>query len=142
VGEARWKEHLSKQDGWIGSKAMEAFALLVLVSNSKAWLCEEKKTHQSNRLTKHDCAPSCGKPSRGDGGFQKTLRQRRKMRKMASTWLGTRPVGMSWRNWAMRRETMRSHRKGRVHMNCKADSRLSNFNSMIACLSQRCIDKH
>ena len=63
VGESRWKECLSKEDERIGSNTTEAFALLVLVSNYKAWLSEEKKTHQSNLLTKHDCPPSCGKPS-------------------------------------------------------------------------------
>jgi hypothetical protein len=63
AGETRWKESLSKEDGWIGSNTMEAFALLVLENNCKAWLCEEKKTHQSNLLTKHNCPPSYGKPS-------------------------------------------------------------------------------
>ena len=33
VGEVRWKE-----EGRIGSNTMEAFALLVLVNNYKAWL--------------------------------------------------------------------------------------------------------
>jgi hypothetical protein len=63
AGETRWKQCLSKEDGWIGSNTMEAFALLVLVNNCKAWLCEEKKTHQSDLLTKCNCPPSCGKPS-------------------------------------------------------------------------------
>jgi hypothetical protein len=63
VGESRWKECLSKGDEWIGSNAMEAFALLVLVSTCKAWLCKEKKTHQDNLFTKHDCRPSCGRTS-------------------------------------------------------------------------------
>jgi hypothetical protein len=63
VGETRWKESLSKEDGRIGSNTMEAFALLVLENNCKAWLCEEKKTHQSNLLTEYDCPPSYGKPS-------------------------------------------------------------------------------
>jgi hypothetical protein len=63
AGETRWKESLSKEDGRIGSNTMEAFALLVLENNCKAWLHEEKKTHQSNLLTEHDCPPSCGKPS-------------------------------------------------------------------------------
>jgi hypothetical protein len=43
VGEVRWKEFLSKKEGRIGSNTMEAFALLVLVNNYKAWLYEEKK---------------------------------------------------------------------------------------------------
>ena len=63
VGETRWKECLSKEDTRIGSNTVEAFALLVLVNNCKAWLCEEKKTHQDNLLTECDCPPSCGKPS-------------------------------------------------------------------------------
>jgi hypothetical protein len=42
---------------------MEAFALLVLENNYKAWLHEEKKTHQRNLLTEYDCPPSYGKPS-------------------------------------------------------------------------------
>jgi hypothetical protein len=42
---------------------MEAFALLVLVNNYKAWLYEEKKTHQTNLLTEYDSPPSYGKPS-------------------------------------------------------------------------------
>jgi hypothetical protein len=63
VGEVRWKECLSKEEGRIGSNTMEAFALLVLVNNYKAWLYEEKKTHQINLLTEYDCPPSYGKPS-------------------------------------------------------------------------------
>jgi hypothetical protein len=63
VGETRWKESLSKEDGRIGSNTMEAFAQLVLENNHKAWLHEEKKTHQSNLLTECDCPPSYGKPS-------------------------------------------------------------------------------
>jgi hypothetical protein len=42
---------------------MEAFALLVLVNNYKAWLFEGKKTHQTNLLTKYNSPPSYGKPS-------------------------------------------------------------------------------
>jgi hypothetical protein len=63
VGEVRWKECLSKEEGRIGSNTMEAFALLVLVNNYKAWLYEEKKTHQANLLTEYDSPPSRGKPS-------------------------------------------------------------------------------
>jgi hypothetical protein len=63
VGEVRWKECLSKEGERIGSNTMEAFALLVLVNNYKAWLYEEKKTHQTNLLTEYDHPPSYGKPS-------------------------------------------------------------------------------
>jgi hypothetical protein len=63
VGELRWKEYLSKEEGRIGSNTMEAFALLVLVNNYKAWLYEEKKTHQKNLLTEYDSPPSYRKPS-------------------------------------------------------------------------------
>ena len=63
VGEVRWKEYVSNEEGRIGSNTMEAFAHLVLVNNYKAWLYEEKKTHQSNLLTEYDSPPSCGKPS-------------------------------------------------------------------------------
>jgi hypothetical protein len=63
VGEVRWKEYLSHKEGRIGSNTMEAFALLVLENNYKAWLYEEKKTHQTNLLTEYDCPPSNGKPS-------------------------------------------------------------------------------
>ena len=63
VGETRWKEYLDKEEGRIGSNTMEAFALLVLVNNYKAWLYEEKKTHQTHLLTEYDCPPSYGKPS-------------------------------------------------------------------------------
>ena len=59
----RWKEYLSKEDERIGSNTMEAFALLLLVNNYKAWLYEEKKMHQGNLLTEYDCPPSYGKPS-------------------------------------------------------------------------------
>jgi hypothetical protein len=63
-GEVRWKECLSTEEGRIGSKnTLEAFALLLLMNNHKARLCEEKKTHQTNLLTEHDSPPSCGKPS-------------------------------------------------------------------------------
>jgi hypothetical protein len=54
---------LSKEEGRIGSNTMEAFALLVLVDNYKAWLYEEKKTYQTNLLTEYDSPPSYGKPS-------------------------------------------------------------------------------
>jgi hypothetical protein len=63
VGELRWKEYLLKEEGRIGSNTMEAFALLVLVNNYKAWLYEEKKTHQKNLFTEYDCPPSYGTPS-------------------------------------------------------------------------------
>jgi hypothetical protein len=63
VGEVRWKECLSKEEGRIGSNTMEAFALLVLVNNYKAWLYEEKKTHQANLWTEYDSPPSKGRPS-------------------------------------------------------------------------------
>jgi hypothetical protein len=63
VGEVRWKECLSKEEGRIGSNTMKAFALLVLVNNYKAWLYEEKQTHQPSLLTKYDYPPSYGKPS-------------------------------------------------------------------------------
>ena len=42
---------------------MDAFALLVLENNYKAWLYEEKKTYQKVLLTEYDCPPSLGKPS-------------------------------------------------------------------------------
>jgi hypothetical protein len=65
VGDVRWKDYLSKEEGWIGSNTMEAFSLLlVLVNNYKAsWLYEEKKTNQTNLLTEYDSPPSYGKPS-------------------------------------------------------------------------------
>ena len=64
VGEVRWKEYLLKEEGQIGSNTMEAFAHLVLVNNYKAWLYEEKKTHQKGLLTEYDCPRSYyGKPS-------------------------------------------------------------------------------
>jgi hypothetical protein len=63
VGEVHWKECLSKEEGRIGSNTMEAFALLVLVNNYKAWLYEEKKTHKTKLLTEYDFPPSYGKPS-------------------------------------------------------------------------------
>jgi hypothetical protein len=63
VGETRWKEYLSNEEGRIGSNTMEAFAQLVLVNNYKAWLYEEKKTHQTHLLTEYDSPPSYGKPS-------------------------------------------------------------------------------
>jgi hypothetical protein len=63
VGDVCWKDCLSKEEGWIGSNTMEAFALLVLVNNYKEWLYEEKKTHKPNLLTEYDSPPSYGKPS-------------------------------------------------------------------------------
>jgi hypothetical protein len=63
VGEVSWKECMSKTEGRIGSNTLEAFALLVLVNNYKAWLYEEKKIHQTNLWTEYDCPPSYGKPS-------------------------------------------------------------------------------
>ena len=43
IGEARWKECLANGEERIGSNTMEAFGLLVLVNNYKAWLYEEKR---------------------------------------------------------------------------------------------------
>jgi hypothetical protein len=63
VGEVRWKEFLSKKEGRIGSNTMEAFALLVLVNNYKAWLYEEKKRNQTSLWTEYDSPPSYGKAS-------------------------------------------------------------------------------
>jgi hypothetical protein len=63
VGEVRWKECLSKEEGRIGNNTTEAFAMLVLVNHYKAWLYEEKKVHQVNLLTEYDCPPSYGKTS-------------------------------------------------------------------------------
>jgi len=63
VGETRWKEYITKKEGRIGSNTMEAFALLVLVNNYKAWLYEEKKTHKTDLWTEYDTPPSYGKPS-------------------------------------------------------------------------------
>ena len=63
IGESRWRECLANESERIGSNTMEAFALLVLVNNYKAWLHEEKKTHQDNLLTECDCPPSREKPS-------------------------------------------------------------------------------
>jgi hypothetical protein len=63
IGEVRWKEYLSNEEGRIGSNTMEAFAQLVLVNNYKAWLYEEKKKHLTNLFTEYDCPPSYGKKS-------------------------------------------------------------------------------
>jgi hypothetical protein len=63
VGDVRWRECLSTEDMRIGSNTMEAFALLVLENNYKAWLYDEKKTYQDNLLTEYDCPPSLNKPS-------------------------------------------------------------------------------
>jgi hypothetical protein len=63
VGEADWKKCMTKKEGRIGSNTMEAFALLVLVNNYKAWLYVEKKAHKTDLLTEYDSPPSYGKPS-------------------------------------------------------------------------------
>ena len=63
VGEVRWKECMAKKETRIGSNTTEAFALLVLVNNYKAWLYEEKKKHKTDLWTEYDCPPSYGKPS-------------------------------------------------------------------------------
>jgi hypothetical protein len=63
VGEGHWKECLSKKEGRIGSNTMEGFAQVLLLNNYKAWLYDEKKTHQTNLLTEYDCPPSYGRPS-------------------------------------------------------------------------------
>ena len=63
VGEVRWREYLSKKGERIGSNTMEAFALLVLVNNYKAWLYEEKKRHKTDLWTEYDSPPSRGRPS-------------------------------------------------------------------------------
>jgi hypothetical protein len=63
VGDVRWKECLSTEDGRIGSSTMEAFALLDLENYYKAWLHENKKTYQDNLLTEYNCPPSRKKPA-------------------------------------------------------------------------------
>jgi hypothetical protein len=65
VGDTHWKECLSKEGGRIGSNTTEAFALLLLDNNYKAWLYEEKKIHQSNLLTEYEivAGPEYGKMS-------------------------------------------------------------------------------
>ena len=63
VGDTSWKECIAKKEGRIGSNTMEAFALLVLVNNYKAWLYEQKKTHKTSLWTEYDSPPSYGKPS-------------------------------------------------------------------------------
>ena len=63
VGEGDWKKCMNKKEERIGSNTMEAFALLVLVNNYKAWLYVEKKTHKTDLWTEYDSPPSYGKPS-------------------------------------------------------------------------------
>jgi hypothetical protein len=62
LGEAKMKDDI-QQEGRIGNNTTEAFALLMLVNNYKAWLYEEKKLHRENLFTEYDCPPSLGKPS-------------------------------------------------------------------------------
>ena len=51
VGEVRWKECLDCGDMRIGNDTTEAFALLLFANNYKAWLYEEKQTHQEALMT-------------------------------------------------------------------------------------------
>lgn len=42
IGETKWKEYLGKSGDRIGNSNTEAFALLLLANNYKAWLHQEK----------------------------------------------------------------------------------------------------
>ena len=61
VGEVLWKECISDASKRIGNNTTEAFALLLLANNYKAWLYEEKMSHGEDLLTEYDTSPS------GDG---------------------------------------------------------------------------
>lgn len=65
VGESEWKQFMSKTSNGvrIGNDNTEAFALLLLSNNYKAWLCEEKQAHGNNLLTEYECFPTDTNPS-------------------------------------------------------------------------------
>jgi hypothetical protein len=54
VGEVRWKECMDSSDERIGNDTTEAFALLTLANNCKAWLCGGKLHHGDALWTEHD----------------------------------------------------------------------------------------
>jgi hypothetical protein len=58
VGEVRWKECMDSEDGRIGNNTTEAFALLLVSNNYKAWMYEEKRSHGNELLTEYDTLPS------------------------------------------------------------------------------------
>jgi hypothetical protein len=65
VGDTQWKEYLEDEDKTvrIGNANTEAFALLMLANNYKAWLYEQKETHGDLLLTEYDHGPGEGKES-------------------------------------------------------------------------------
>jgi hypothetical protein len=58
VGDSQWKECVDKKEGRIGNPNTEAFALLLLANNYKAWLYEEKEKHEGRLMTEYDTTPS------------------------------------------------------------------------------------
>jgi hypothetical protein len=60
VGETRWKECMDSDNERIGNNTTEAFALLLVANNYKAWLYEEKMNHGSNLLTEYETLPGIG----------------------------------------------------------------------------------
>jgi hypothetical protein len=61
VGEVCWKDCLEDSDGKrIGNDTTEAFALLIVANNYKAWLYEEKMSHGEELKTEYDTGPSDG----------------------------------------------------------------------------------
>jgi hypothetical protein len=62
VGEVRWKECMDSSDERIGNDTTEAFALLTLANNYKAWLYGGKLSHGDALWTEYD-SDSGGKDS-------------------------------------------------------------------------------
>jgi hypothetical protein len=49
---------MDSEDGCSGNNTTEAFALLLVSNNYKAWMYEEKRSHGNELLTEYDTLPS------------------------------------------------------------------------------------
>ena len=58
VGDKIWKQCLLNGEDRIGNGNTEAFALLLLINNYKAWMYEDRKEHGEGILTEYDTTPN------------------------------------------------------------------------------------
>ena len=64
VGEKSWNDCIKdEENGRIGNDNTEAFALLLLTNNYKAWLSDEKQRYRDLLMTEYDTVPNDANPS-------------------------------------------------------------------------------
>ena len=55
LGESLWKQHMCEDSGTrIGNNNTQAFALLLMKNNYRAWLHEEHMKHEGNLVTEYE----------------------------------------------------------------------------------------